>query len=357
MGKTIDRLTAERGNPTPIEINMFEEILPRLLQRRDLSAGEAEAVFLEVMGGQLSPVQIAALLVALRTKGETVDEITGAARAMRSNALQVELDGLEAVDTCGTGGDRSHTFNISTTAAFVVAGAGLPVAKHGNKGVSSKCGSADVLQALGVNLDLTPEQMATCVREVGLGFLFAPLLHKAMKHAAPVRAELRTRTIFNLLGPLTNPARVPYQVIGVFDGGWVEPVGRVLAHLGCRHAFVVHGGDGIDEATLTDRTYVAEVANGQVAARVLTPEGVGLPRYRPEDLKGGEPAENAAILRAVLAGERGPHRDVVLLNAALALVAGERAADIPTGIAQAAESIDSDRAITVLERLVEFTNG
>jgi anthranilate phosphoribosyltransferase len=335
---------------------MFEEILPRLLQRRDLTAAEAEAIFLEVMAGALSPVQIAALLVALRTKGENVDEITGAARAMRRHALTVDLDGLAAVDTCGTGGDRSHTFNISTTAAFVVAGAGLPVAKHGNKGVSSKCGSADVLQALGVNLDLTPERMAACVREVGLGFLFAPLLHTAMRHAAPVRAELRTRTIFNLLGPLTNPARVPFQVIGVFDGTWVEPVGRVLSHLGCRHAFVVHGGDGIDEATLTDRTYFAEVVGGRVSPGVITPEAVGLPRYRPEDLKGGEPTENAAILREVLTGEHGPHRDVVLLNAALALVAGEQAGDIKEGIGQATESIDSGRAATVLERLVEFTN-
>ncbi len=334
---------------------MFADILPRLLERRDLSEAEAEAVFEEVMEGRLSPVQIAALLVALRTKGETVAEITGAARAMRARATRVELDGVEAVDTCGTGGDGSHTFNISTTAAFVVAGAGLPVAKHGNRGVSSRCGSADVLAALGVNLELPPERMAACVREVGLGFLFAPLLHRAMRHAAPVRGELKVRTIFNLLGPLTNPAGVPFQVMGVFSGRWVEPVGQVLARLGCRHAFVVHGEDGLDEATVAGKTYYAEVVGGEVRPGVLTPEAVGLPRHPASALVGGDPEANAEICRRVLAGEAGPHRDVVLLNAALALVAGERAATLEEGVAQAAEAIDSGRAASVLERLVAFT--
>ncbi|NCO58614.1 MAG: anthranilate phosphoribosyltransferase [Nitrospirae bacterium CG18_big_fil_WC_8_21_14_2_50_70_55] len=336
---------------------MFQEILPRLLDRRDLTVAEAEAVFTEVMDGALTPVQIGALLVALRTKGETVAEITGAARAMRGHATRVELGDCVAVDTCGTGGDGAHTFNISTTAAFVVAGAGLPVAKHGNKGVSSKCGSADLLTALGVRLDLTPERMAACVREVGLGFLFAPLLHQAMRYAGPVRAELKTRTIFNLLGPLTNPAGVPFQVVGVFAGRWVEPVGRVLAELGCRHAFVVHGDDGLDEATVTGKTYYAEVKGGTVHPGVITPEAVGLASHPASTLVGGDPAANAAITRQVLAGAVGAQRDVVLLNAALALVAGGRAATITAGIAQAAAAIDSGAAATVLERLVAFTQG
>ncbi len=336
---------------------MFEEVLPRLLERRDLSAAEAEAVFTEVMEGALTPVQIAALLVALRTKGENVAEITGAARAMRAHATRVEIGDLAAVDTCGTGGDGAHTFNISTTAAFVVAGAGLPVAKHGNKGVSSKCGSADVLAALGVNLDLQPEQMAACVKEVGLGFLFAPLLHKAMRFAGPVRAELAARTIFNLLGPLTNPAGVPFQVVGVFSGRWVEPVGRVLAELGCEHAFVVHGEDGLDEATVNGKTYFAEVKGGEVRPGVITPEAVGLSTHAASALVGGGPEENAEITRRVLAGEAGPHRDVVVLNAALALVAGERAESVEAGVAQAAEAIDSGAAAQVLERLIAFTQG
>jgi len=336
---------------------MFEEVLPRLLERRDLTAAEAEAVFTEVMDGALTAVQIAALLVALRAKGENVAEITGAARAMRAHATRVEIGDIDAVDTCGTGGDGAHTFNISTTAAFVVAGAGLPVAKHGNKGVSSKCGSADVLTALGVNLDLAPEQMAACVREVGLGFLFAPLLHKAMRFAGPVRAELKARTIFNLLGPLTNPAGVGFQVMGVFSGRWVEPVGRVLAELGCRHAFVVHGEDGLDEATVSGKTYYAEVKGREVRPGVITPEAVGLATHAAATLVGGGPAENAEITRRVLAGEPGPHRDVVLLNAALALVAGERAETIEAGIGRAAEAIDTGAAAQVLERLVAFSQG
>ncbi len=336
---------------------MFEDLFPRLLERRDLTADEAETLFTEVMDGLLSPVQIAALLVALRTKGENVAEITGAARAVRAHATRVAIGEIEAVDTCGTGGDGSHTFNISTTAAFVVAGAGLPVAKHGNRGVSSRCGSADVLAALGVNLDISPEQMAACVREVGLGFLFAPLLHQAMRHAGPVRAELKTRTIFNLLGPLTNPAGVPFQVMGVFSGRWVEPVGRVLAQLGCRHAFVVHGEDGLDEATVSGKTYYAEVRGGEVHPGVLTPESVGLSSHPASTLVGGSPEENAEITRRVLAGESGPHRDVVLLNAALALVAGERAAGLEEGVARAAESIDRGAATAVLERLVSFTQA
>jgi anthranilate phosphoribosyltransferase len=290
-------------------------------------------------------------------KGETADEVVGFARAMRAHAAPIPCRSRpeSLFDTCGTGGDGLHSFNISTVSAFVVAGAGVPVAKHGNRSISSRCGSADVLEALGVNVRLTPEQVAASIDDVGIGFLFAPLIHPAMRHAQPIRADLKMRTVFNILGPLTNPAGAGAQVVGVFEKRLVGLLAEALRRLGAQRAFVVHGSDGLDEITTTGPSLLAEAANGKVVERTVTPEDFGLPRARPEDLTGGDRDANAAILRAILGGEPGPKRDIVIANAAAALVAAGLAADFRLGAERAAESIASGKARAKLEELARFT--
>lgn len=330
---------------------MITNVLAKLSEGQTLSVGEAAAVMDLLMTGAATPAQVGALLMALRVRGETVDEMTGFAQTMRAKAVRVPVEGL-VVDTCGTGGDHAGTFNISTTAAFVVAGAGVRVAKHGNRAATSRCGSADVLEALGVAMDLGPEQVATCIREASIGFMFAPAFHPAMKHVMPVRRELGVRTVFNLLGPLTNPAGAQAQLLGVADPLAQEKMAHVLAALGTRHALVVRGTDGVDELTLGGPTAVYEVRDGGVRSYTLTPEELGLPSAPVSALRGGTAEENAAIVRAVLSGERGPRRDVVLLNAAAALVAADAAPTMRDGLALAAEAIDTGRAAAALERLV-----
>jgi anthranilate phosphoribosyltransferase len=322
-----------------------------------LSRQEAETAMEEILSGRAGEDSIVALLAALRTKGETVEELVGFARAMRRHATPIFSDASRPdellVDTCGTGGDASGTFNISTTAAFVAAGAGARVAKHGNRSISSKCGSADVLEALGISLDVSPERVGAAINEIGIGFLFAPALHTAMRHAMPARRRLG-RTVFNLLGPLTNPAGARAQVAGVFSAEVVEKVANVLAELGVERAFVVHGG-GLDEISLAGETKVGEVRGGTVRVYEVTPEDFGLDRAPISAISGGDAAHNAELLRAILAGEPGPRRDIVIANAAAALVAAGRAADFLEGARLAAESIDSGAAPKKLDALVAFT--
>jgi anthranilate phosphoribosyltransferase len=321
-----------------------------------LSQEEAAEAFDLVMSGVATPAQIGALVMGLRVRGETVDEIAGAARAMRAKVLTVRAP-EGAIDTCGTGGDGKGTFNISTCAAFVVAGAGVQVAKHGNRAISSRSGSADVLKELGVNIEASPETISRCIAECGLGFMFAPAHHAAMRHVAQVRTELGTRTIFNLLGPLANPAGAKYQVVGVFGKEWVEPIAQVLALLGTMRAWVVHGSDGLDELTTTGISDVAVVDAGKVSTFRISPRNAGLPDARPEDLTGGNAVENAAHIRAVLGGLKGPLRDIVLLNAAAALLVAGKANTLREGVALASESIDSGKALAVLEALVPLSHG
>ncbi len=332
---------------------MIRESIAKLIEGHDLSRVESEGVMNEIMEGAATLAQMAAFLTALRAKGETVEEITGCASAMRDKAIAVKPQRVDLVDTAGTGGDRAGSFNISTTAAFVIAGAGLGVAKHGNRAVSGKSGSADVLEALGVNLDLTADQVALCIDEVGIGFLFAQKLHPAMKNVAPVRKELGIRTVFNILGPLTNPARTPAQIVGVYDAKLTTTMANVLHALGVRAAFVFHSDDGLDELTTTDINRIARFDNGVVHEQRLDARALGLPRAARADLSGGTPSENAQITREILAGrERGPKRDVVLLNAAAALVAGGKAPDWAEGLEQAATSIDSGAALRALDGLI-----
>jgi len=324
----------------------------------------------QIMSGGATPAQIAAFITALRMKGETIDEITGAARVMRDRALpirvgksvldldrdEINLDRETILDTCGTGGSGTNSFNISTTVAFVVSACGVKVAKHGNRAVSSSCGSADVLEALGVNLNITPETVERCINEIGIGFLFAPALHGAMKHAIGPRREIGIRTIFNILGPLTNPAGADCQVLGVYREDLVEKLGYVLQKLGCRRGFVVHGMDGMDEITLTGETRIAEVTREGVKVQVITPEQFGLRRASMAELHGGDALGNAVIVKEILAGRDGAKRDIVLLNAAFALVATGKAVDVKDGLRLAAESIASGRAAKQLERLAALTN-
>ncbi len=338
-------------------VSMMKSAIAKVIEGQDLSRAEAEEVMSQIMAGKATPAQIGAFLTALRMKGETIEEIVGCATAMRKAAVRVESKRTDLIDTCGTGGDGAHTFNISTTTAFVVAGAGLGVAKHGNRSVSSKCGSADLLQALGVNLELTPQQVADCIDEVGIGFLFAPKLHPAMKYAIGPRREMGVRSIFNILGPLTNPANAATQIMGVFDGSLTEPLANVLREMGGRAAFVVHGADGLDELSTTGVNRVSSFSNGVVRTYELDPSELGLRRATLADLVGGDPEENASISRAVLAGEQGPRRDVVLLNAAAALVAGGAADDLHEGLARAVESISSGKALRKLDNLVRYTQS
>lgn len=333
----------------------LKPVLGRLAAGTTLTQDEAEAAFDIIMSGDATPAQMGAFLMALRIRGETVDEITGAARIMRAKALRIEAP-PDAIDTCGTGGDASGTYNISTGAALVAAACGVPVAKHGNRALSSRAGSSDVLGALGVNLDADIGSVQRALWEIGICFLMAPRHHGAMRHVAGARVELGTRTIFNLLGPLSNPAGARRQLMGVFARHWVEPLAHVLANLGTERAWIVHGSDGLDELTTTGPSFVAELRDGEVRSFELLPEDAGLRRARPEELKGGDPEVNAAAMRAMLAGQAGPFRDVVLLNSAAALLVAGRADDLRAGVALAADAIDSGRARQVLDELVRITN-
>ncbi len=334
---------------------LMKEVLGRLAAGHSMSEAQAEEVFDVIMSGDATPAQIGGLLMALRVRGETVEEITGAARVMRAKALQVDAP-PGAIDTCGTGGDGSGTYNISTAAAFVVAACGVPVAKHGNRALSSKSGSADVLGALGVKVDADMVLVRECLWAINLGFLMAPRHHNAMRHVGPARVELGTRTIFNLLGPLANPAGARLQVMGVFTDRWAQPLAEVLGRLGAERAWVVHGSDGLDELTTTGPSLVAEWRDGKVTTFEVTPEAAGLPRARPEDLKGGDAAVNATALTALLDGAPGAYRDIVLLNAAAALVVAGKAADLKAGVRAAADAVDSRRAQAVLQTMVAITN-
>ncbi|MFZ5646869.1 MAG: anthranilate phosphoribosyltransferase [Bacillota bacterium] len=334
---------------------MIKDAIQRVVSGADLNEEEAAAVMNIIMSGEASPAQIAALLIAMRLKGETVDEITGFARVMRERATPIHSRHSMVVDTCGTGGDGLNTFNISTAAALVVAGCGVPVAKHGNRSVSSRCGSADVLEALGINIDLTPGEKEECLNDVGIAFLFAPALHGAMKHAAGPRREIGVRTVFNVLGPLTNPAGASAQVLGVFSRDLVPKLAGVLARLGTKRAFVLHGSGGTDEITTLGPAYVCEVSGGKVRDYEIDPLEYGLKRARIDELSGGSPAENASIIKSILEGKSGPGRDTVVLNAALALVASGSAEDLTRGLSMAEKSIDSGQAGEKLAQLAQFT--
>jgi anthranilate phosphoribosyltransferase len=337
---------------------MIREAIAKLIEGTPITGHEALLTMRQIMDGEATPAQIAAYLVALRMVGETPHVIAGSANAMREHFTVVEPHADVVVDTCGTGGDGAHTFNISTTVALVVAGAGITVAKHGNRSVSSKSGSADVLEALGVNLAVAPEAMSACMKEVGIAFLFAPALHPAMKHAIGPRREIGVRSIFNILGPLSNPANARYGMLGVYSRSLVPVLAEAAAELGARHLYIVHGHDGLDEVTLTGLSEVAEVKDGKVNLMTLNPADYGLPLCQPADLAGGDPAHNAAIIKSILSGElKGPPRDIVLLNAALAIVAGQKAPTIQEGITLAAQSIDSGAAMQKLELLIRKTNA
>jgi anthranilate phosphoribosyltransferase len=334
------------------------EAIAKLAAHGDLTRGETVDVMSGIMSGNSTDAQIAGFLIALKMKGETVEEVAGAADVMRQKATKIATKHSLVVDTCGTGGDRSGTFNISTTAAFVVAGAGLPVAKHGNRSITSKCGSADLLKGLGVNIELSPGKVGACIDEVGIGFMFAPMLHSAMKHAIGVRRELApTPTVFNMLGPLTNPAGAKRQVIGVFREDLVPLIAEALLLLDAERAYVVHGSDGLDEITTTGPTTIAELRDGKVAVRNLEPGELGIAKARASDLVGGDVEANVAITRAILGGEAGPKRDIVLANAAAALAAGDKAEGLVDGMVIAANSIDTGAAASVMARLVEASNA
>jgi anthranilate phosphoribosyltransferase len=334
---------------------MIQDSLSRLLDGHDLSRAEARTVMDEIMRGEATPAQIGGFLVALRLKGETSDEIAGCAEAMREHVLPVRPERDDLVDTAGTGGDGGRTFNISTAAALVAAAAGAGVAKHGNRAVSSACGSADVLETLGFRLDLEPERIARSIDELGFGFLFAPTHHPAMRHAAPVRRELAARTVFNVLGPLTNPAGARAQVVGVYAPGLVRTIAKVLASLGARRAFVVHGAAGIDELSPAGPNLVCEVADGALREREIDPLELGIPRCAPEELRGGSPEENATAIRDVFAGANGGRRDAIVLNAAGAIAAGGHARDLAEGVGHAREALDSGAAAERLEALIAFS--
>ncbi len=349
---------------------MIRQAIAKVVEQHDLGEGEMIEVMNQIMSGECTPAQIGAFITALRMKGETIEEISGAARVMRERATpirvgrnvldidrdDINLDQETILDVVGTGGDGTNTFNISTTVSFVVSACGVKVAKHGNRSVSSACGSADVLERLGVNLDVTPEQVERCINEIGIGFLFAPALHGAMKHAIGPRREIGIRTIFNILGPLTNPANADCQVMGVYREELVEKMANVLHRLGCKRGFVVHGRDGMDEITLTGETAAAEVSPAGVRLFTITPEAFGFTRCSMQALKGGDAAANAAIIRAVLAGEQGPRREIVLMNAAYALLAAGRCATLAEGTTLAADAIDSGAALQQIEKLATLTN-
>lgn len=350
---------------------MIRKAIARVVERQDLTEGEMIGVMDQIMSGEATPAQIGSFITALRMKGETVAEITGAARVMRERATrirvgrnvldidrdEINIDRETILDVVGTGGDGTNTFNVSTTVSFVVSACGVKVAKHGNRAVSSVCGSADVLEALGVNLDVTPETVERAISEIGIGFLFAPALHGAMKHAIGPRREIGIRTIFNILGPLTNPAGADCQVMGVYRDDLVETLGQVLHKLGCRRGFVVHGSDGMDEITLTGPTRIAEVSSNGVTLRTFSPGELGFSLCDMAELRGGDAAENAAIILSILAGEEGAKRDIVLLNAAFGLTAAGRTASLADGVLMAAEAIDSGRALKQIGKLARLTSS
>ena len=335
----------------------IKEVISEIIERRDLSQAQMSLVMKEIVEGKVTPAQIGALLTGLRMKGETVDEISGAAGVMREKAVHIHVrlsPGEPLIDTCGTGGDGTQTFNISTTAAFVVAGAGIKVAKHGNRSVSSRSGSADVLEALGIDLTLVPEDVARAVEDIGIGFLFAPALHPAMRQVIGPRREIGIRTIFNVLGPLTNPAGANVQLLGVYDPCLTRTMAEVLGRLGTQRAWVVHGKGGLDELSLLGETSVAEWDRGRLREFVVRPEDVGLRPCRLEDLRGGDAKENAQILKDIISGQKGPKRDIVVLNAGAAIYLAEKAGSLKEGVLMAAESIDSMEAMRRLEALINF---
>ena len=336
---------------------VFKDVLSQLLERQDLTQDTMLAVMRQVMSGELTSAQIAAFLIALRAKGETVDEIAAAAMVMRELSTKVAIQDTEhLIDTCGTGGDGIQTFNVSTVCAFVAAAAGAKVAKHGGRSVSSTCGSADVLEALGVNVNQSPEQVAASVNEIGIGFMFAPNHHSAMKHAAPVRRELGIRTLFNLLGPMTNPATARRQVMGVFDQALTGKLAKVLQKLGSEHVLVVHGADGMDEISFTGDTFVAELKNGQVREYVLNPAQFGLAKHQLKEIQIKDAAESKAMILDVLNGKKGAARDIVLMNAGAAIYVSGQAASLQAGIDKAAAVIDSGAALEKLNQLIARSN-
>jgi anthranilate phosphoribosyltransferase len=349
---------------------MIKEAIGKVVEGLDLTREEMISCMNEIMTGEATQAQIGSFITAARLKGETVEEITGAAIVMREKAVKINvgtnlvdldrddinIDTETIIDTCGTGGSGTNTFNISTTVAFVVSGAGLKVAKHGNRGVSSICGSADVIKALGVNIDISPEKVKECIEKIGIGFLYAPLFHNAMKFAIGPRREIGIRTIFNILGPLTNPANATCQVLGVYNEDLTDKLANVLNNLGSKRAFVVHGLDTLDEITITGKTKVSELKNKKVKGYYIKPEDFGMKKAKLSDIKGGTIEENASIVKKALEGEKGPKQDVVLLNASAALVAGELAKDFKDGIEIARKSIESGKAKEKLEKLIEFTN-
>jgi anthranilate phosphoribosyltransferase len=335
---------------------MIQDAISKLIEKKDLTMQEAETVMNEIMSGGATDAQIAGFLIALRLKGETIDEITACAKVMRQKASRIKPKNHDAlIDVVGTGGDKSGTFNISTVAAFVTVGAGIPVAKHGNKGVSSKSGSADVLAALGININLEPKQVEECISEVGIGYMFAPKFHSAMKYAIGPRRELGVRTIFNILGPLTNPAEAPFELMGVFDEELVEPLAEVLGKLGCKRALVIHG-NGLDEFTLEGETKVAEYQNGHVETYMVKPTDFGIKLAGLSEIQGGTPQDNAKITLDILNGKKGPKREVVVLNAGAAIYTQGRAESIQEGIDLAQDSIDSKKALEKLNNLKDWTN-
>ncbi len=335
---------------------MIKQAIAKLVQNISLSEGEAKEVMNEIMDGKTTSAQIGSFITALKMKGETVEEITGCAKVMRQHATRIKTSGVRVVDTCGTGGDKLNTFNISTISALVAGGAGLIVAKHGNVSVSSKCGSADLLKALGVNIEITPDKIEECLIKVGVAFLFAPLLHKAMKYAMPARKEIGIETVFNILGPLTNPAGARHQLLGVYKKSLTEPLAGVLGNLGSIHSMVVHGLDGLDEVTTTAPTQVSELVNGAVKTYQIKPEDFGIPRAALSELKGGEIGCNVKIAEDLLNGKKGPQRDIVVLNAACALYAADITKDVNKALELAGRSIDSGKALEKLELLKKYTN-
>ena len=334
---------------------MIKELIHQLIDKQDLSASQMQQVMQEILSGATDTADIVMFLSALNEKGQTVSELTAAVNVMLKYVEPIIVDRPNILDTCGTGGDRKGTFNISTVSALVAGGAGIIVAKHGNRSVSSKCGSADILEALGVNINMDKAKIKKCLEEIGIAFLFAPNLHPAMKHVMPARKQISGKTIFNILGPMINPARATNQLIGVYSREWTRPLARVLHNLGSKHVLVVHGRDGLDEVTTTDTTFISEAQGQSVKDYEIAPEDFGIPRVKPDDLSGGDVADNVRIARDILAGKKGAKRDIVLLNAGSAIYAADKASTIAEGIKFAAESIDSGRALKKLELLKEYS--
>jgi anthranilate phosphoribosyltransferase len=337
-------------------MEQFKPLIAKIATGSSLNRAEAELAFNTILSGEVTPAQMGGFLMALRVRGETVDEISGAVSALRGKMLKVSAP-AHAIDIVGTGGDGSGSYNVSTLAAILVAACGVPVAKHGNRAASSKSGSSDILSALGVKIGITPEAVAHSIEQAGLGFMMAQTHHAAMRHVAPVRSELGTRTIFNLLGPLSNPAGVKRQVLGLFSATWAEPLAHVLAHLGSERVWLVHGSDGLDEITTTGPTKVVELNQGTIRSFEVTPEEAGLPLSKAADLKGGDPEYNARALLQILAGEKNAYRDIALINAAAALIVAEKATTLRDGVALAATALDSGKARSTLDKLIATTNG